>query len=361
MKQLIFIKKRIHFKSLNMTYIIGEIGQNHNGSVDIAKLIVDAVARPVVEDLFQMELKRMDAVKLTKRDLGQELSASQMSAAYVNSNSFGATYGEHRAKLELNDEQHYEVYKYAKDYGIDFVETLCAVGCLSMLKLFSPDKLKVASRDLTNLPLLSALAETKIPIILSTGMAGKKELDDAIGVISKYHNAISILHCVSEYPTKPQNVNLNTIKYLQKNYSNYCIGFSDHTIGISTPLAAVAMGAEIIEKHITLDRRMKGTDQKGSLGSEGIFRMVRDIRLLEMSFGKEEIFIEPSVQSARIKLERSIATNKNLPSGHVIAADDIHMLSPGDGFKWAEKDLVIGRTLLEPINENEIIYLKQLK
>lgn len=339
-----------------MTYIIGEIGQNHNGSVDIAKLIVDAVARPVTEELFGYDLKRMDAVKLTKRDLKQELSASQMAAPYLNANSFGATYGEHREKLELNDEQHFEIYKYAKSFGLDFVETLCATGCLSMLRLFTPDKLKVASRDLTNLPLLSALAETKIPIILSTGMAGKKELDDAITVVSAYHNNISILHCVSEYPTKPTSVNLNTIKYLQKNYGQYTIGFSDHTIGISTPLAAVAMGAEIIEKHITLDRRMKGTDQKGSLGADGIYRMVRDIRVLEMSFGKEEIFIEPSVMSARVKLERSIATNKNLKKGDIISENDIHMLSPGDGFKWSKKDELIGKVLKVDIAENEIIY-----
>ena len=339
-----------------MTYIIGEIGQNHNGSVDIAKLIVDAVARPVTEELFGYDLKRMDAVKLTKRDLKQELSASQMAAPYLNENSFGATYGEHREKLELNDEQHFEIYKYAKSFGLDFVETLCASGCLSMLKLFIPDKLKVASRDLTNLPLLVALAETKIPIILSTGMAGKKELDEAISAVGHYHTNISILHCVSEYPTKPTNVNLNTIKYLQKNYGQYTIGFSDHTIGISTPLAAVAMGAEIIEKHITLDRRMKGTDQKGSLGADGIYRMVRDIRVLEMSFGKEEIFIEPSVMASRVKLERSIATNKNLKKGKIISENDIHMLSPGDGFKWSEKDKLVGKTLKEDIAENEIIY-----
>lgn len=343
-----------------MTYIIGEIGQNHNGSVDVAKLIVDAVARPVKEELFGYELKRMDAVKLTKRDLKQELSASQMAAPYNNPNSFGATYGEHREKLELSDEQHFEIYKYAKSFGLDFVETLCATGCLSMLRYFMPDKLKVASRDLTNLPLLSALAETKIPIILSTGMAGKKELDDAIEVISKYHHNISILHCVSEYPTKPENVNLNTIRYLQKNYGQYVIGFSDHTIGIATPLAAVAMGAQIIEKHITLDRRMKGTDQKGSLGPDGIFRMVRDIRVFEMSLGKEEIFIEPSVMSSRIKLERSIATNKNLKKGHVITENDIHMLSPGDGFRWAEKHKVIGKTLLNDLSFNEIIYQKMI-
>jgi sialic acid synthase len=341
-------------------YIIGEIGQNHNGSVDIAKLIVDIAARKVKDDLFGLDLKPMDAVKLTKRDLKEELSASQMAAPYNSPHSFGKTYGEHRAFLELSDEQHFEIYKHAKSLGLEFVETLCAIGCLSLLKLFRPDKLKVASRDLTNLPLLNALAETKIPIILSTGMAGKKELDDALEIITKHHSNISILHCVSQYPTHPQNTNLKSITYLLKNYSQYVIGYSDHTIGISAPVAAVAIGAKIIEKHITLDRKMKGTDQAGSLGIDGIYRMVRDIRILEMSLGKEEIFIDPSVQSAKIKLERSIAANKDLPVGHVITENDLHLLSPGDGFKWIEKDKVIGATVKVVIKKDEIIYKDQL-
>lgn len=337
-------------------YIIGEIGQNHNGSVDLAKLLIEMVARPIDEQLFGLSLKPMNAVKLTKRDLNEELSASQMKREYNTPHSFGKTYGEHRAFLELSDEEHFECFRHAKAFGFDFVETLCAVGCLSILKLFTPDKLKVASRDLTNLPLLIALAETKIPIILSTGMAGKKELDDALDIITKYHNEISILHCVSEYPTQPQNVNLRTINYLKNNYPQYKIGFSDHTIGISTPVAAVAMGAEIIEKHITLDRRMKGTDQAGSLGPDGLNRMVRDIRVLEMSFGKEDLFIEPSVASAKIKLERSIATKRKMIAGEIISESDIHLLSPGDGFKWSEKDKVLGRKLLSDIEKDEIIY-----
>ena len=337
-------------------YIIGEIGQNHNGSVDLAKLLTEISARPIQEDLFGLKLKPMDAVKLTKRDLKQELSASQMSAPYTSTHSFGATYGEHREVLELNDEEHFEVYKHAKSFGLDFVETLCATGCLTMLKLFTPDKLKVASRDLTNLPLLSALAETKIPIIVSTGMAGKKELDDAIDVISKFHSDISILHCVSQYPTRPENVNLKTISYLQKNYSQFTIGYSDHTIGISTPVAAVAMGAKIIEKHITLDRKMKGTDQAGSLGIDGINRMVRDIRVMEMSLGKEEIYIEPSVEQAKVKLERSIATKRSMKAGDIITEADIHLLSPGDGFKWVQKIEVIGKKLNKDIAADEIIY-----
>lgn len=344
-----------------MTYIIGEIGQNHNGSVDIAKLIIDVVSRPVVDKLFGKKLKGMDAVKLTKRDLTQELSASQMAKPYDTPHSFGKTYGEHREFLELSDEEHLEIYNYAKSYGLDFVETLCAVGCLSLLKLFTPDKLKVASRDLTNLPLLNAMAETKIPIILSTGMGGAKEIDNALEVITKHHSDIGILHCVSEYPTRYENVNLNTIKYLQNNYSDFVIGYSDHTIGIATPIAAVAMGSKIIEKHITLDRLMKGTDQAGSLAVEGIERMVRDIRNLELSMGTEDIFIADSVQSARVKLERSIATLKDLKKGHIISESDLHLLSPGDGLKWDERNQLIGQVLSQDVQANEIIYADFIK
>jgi sialic acid synthase SpsE len=176
---------------MKTTYIIGEIGQNHNGSVDIAKKIIDIITGPVVDKLFGESLQPVNAVKLTKRDLGEELSASQMMKPYDSPNSFGKTYGEHRAYLELSDEQHYEIYKYAKGKGLDFVETLCARKCLSIFSLFKPDRLKVASRDLTNIPLIEALAETKIPMILSTGMGGKKELDDALGVITRYHNNVS--------------------------------------------------------------------------------------------------------------------------------------------------------------------------
>lgn len=344
-----------------MTYIIGEIGQNHNGSVDIAKLLIELIAKPVRDDLFDLELKNMDAVKLTKRNLKEELTNSQMAAPYNSPHSFGKTYGEHREVLELSDEEHFEVYKSATEAGLDFVETICSIGAMSLLKLFQPKYLKVASRDLTNLPLLNALAETKIPMILSTGMGGKMELDDAIGIITRHHNALSILHCVSEYPTHPDNANLNTIDYLKENYGQFVIGYSDHTIGISAAVAAVAKGAEIVEKHITINRDMKGTDQRGSLGPEGTRRMVRDIRLLERYLGKHDIFTSPSVTGARTKLERSIATNKNLEKGHVILEEDIHLLSPGDGFKWAEKGTVVGRKLNANVSENELIYPKHLE
>ena len=342
------------------TYIIGEIGQNHNGSVDIAKLITELVSRPVREELFGIDLKPINAVKLTKRDLNEELTTTQMNRIYDTPNSFGRTYGEHRAALELSDEEHFEVYKYAKSLGLEFVETLCAKGCLSLLKLFTPDYLKVASRDLTNLPLLAAMAETKLPIIISTGMAGKKELDDALGVITRFHSDISILHCVSQYPTEPNNLNLNTILYLKEHYPQYHIGFSDHTIGLSAPVVAVGMGAEIVEKHITIDRRMKGTDQAGSLGPDGVNRMVRDIRICEKWLGTKDIYIDESVAASKIKLERSIATLHDMKKGEMITEKDLHMLSPGDGFKWSQLSEVVGKTLLVDIPKNEVIYPNQI-
>jgi 3-deoxy-D-glycero-D-galacto-nononate 9-phosphate synthase len=343
------------------TYIIGELGQNHNGSVDIAKLLVDLVSRPVKEELFNIELMPMDAVKMTKRDLNEELSASQMNQIYDSPHSFGRTYGEHRAFLELTEQQHFEVYKHAKAKGLEFVETICAKGALKVLDLFRPDRLKVASRDLTNLPLLEAMAEIKIPIILSTGMAGKKELDQALEIITKYHSDISILHCTSEYPLHPDNVNLNSITCLKEKYPRYKIGYSDHTVGISAPVAAVAMGAEIIEKHITIDRRMKGTDQAGSLGPDGVNRMIRDIRITEISMGVKDIFISQSVSSSKNKLERSIAVKRKIKKGEMIKEEDLHLLSPGDGFKWADKNQVLNKRALIDITENEIIYPKMIK
>lgn len=348
-------------KETEHTYIIGEIGQNHNGSVDIAKLIVDLVARPVRDEASNLDLLPMDAVKLTKRDLKEELAAEQMNRPYDSPHSFGRTYGEHRAFLELSDDEHLEVYRHAKKLGLDFVETLCSPGCMSLLKLFTPDRLKVASRDLTNLPLLEAMAETRIPIILSTGMAGKKELDDALKVITRHHSDIAILHCVSQYPTRPDNLNLRTISYLLRHYPQYTIGFSDHTIGIAAPAVAVGMGAKIIEKHITIDRHMKGTDQQGSLGPDGVNRMVRDIRVAERWLGRDDLYIDPAVESAKIKLERSIATRRELPEGHIITDEDIHLLSPGDGFKWSRKDEVIGKRLSKTLAADEIIYPSALE
>src|SRR5690606_3633818 len=163
------------------------------------------------------------------------------------------------------------------------------------------------------------------------------------------------------YPTHPDHLNLKTINYLKKHYPTYKIGFSDHTIGISAPVVAVGMGAEIIEKHVTIDRNMKGTDQAGSLGPEGVLRMVRDIRIAEKWMGREEFFIDPSVEAARIKLERSIASKRKLEVGDIIKESDIHLLSPGDGVKWVDRESILDAIVLTAIPKNEIIYPQHVK
>lgn len=346
---------------MKKTYVIGEIGQNHNGSVELAKQIIDAADTTIMGHNLGYDPIPVDAVKLTKRDLNQELTASEMNRPYDSPNSFGKTYGEHRAFLELDDEEHFELYQYAKAKGLEFVETLCAPGCLSLLKLFMPDRLKVASRDLTNLPLLEAMAETKVPIILSTGMGGPQELDQALETITAYHEKITILHCLSQYPAEHENINLNTIPYLKKRYSDFTIGYSDHSIGIMVPVVAVALGADVIEKHITLDRSLKGTDQEGSLAPEGIFRMMRDIRAIEQSLGKEDMFISPVIKESKEKLERSVAVNKYIAEGQVINEEDLHLLSPGTGFRWAERHKVIGKKAIQEISKNELIYEDKIK
>jgi len=166
---------------------------------------------------------------------------------------------------------------------------------------------------------------------------------------------------LSQYPSEYQNINLLSIQYLKEQYPQYTIGYSDHSIGILMPAVSVGMGAEIIEKHITLDRTMKGTDHRGSLEPEGIWRMVRDIRNTEYAIGEKEIFVSDKVLTTRIKLERSIATVRAIAEGETIAETDLHLLSPGDGLKWIEKDKVVGMKALVAIPANEIIYPEMIK
>lgn len=343
------------------TYIVAEIGQNHNGSMDLAKKLIDVASMPILDHFNQQELPPLNAVKFTKRDLDEELAADQMADPYDSPHSFGKTYGEHRKALELSDEQHKELYRYAKDKNVDFVETLCSPSCVDMLRLFKPDRLKVASRDLTNLPLLERMAETEIPIILSTGMSGPEELDQALETITKYHSDISILHCLSQYPAEYKHINLNTIGYLKDRYPDYTIGYSDHSIGIMIPVAAVALGAEVIEKHITLDRNMKGSDHSGSLEPDGLWRMVRDIRNLEKALGQKEMQRSSASRTASKKLERSIAATKHIPEGEIITQEHLFLLSPGDGYRWADREQVIGKKAKQDIRPSEIIYPEMIE
>jgi len=348
-------------KSIDETYIIAEIGQNHNGDINIAKKIVDQLDRYPYDEITGDRFNKVNAIKLTKRDLTEELSKEGMNRPYIGPNSFGSTYGEHREFLELSYEEHVELGRYIKSKGFEFVETLCSAKCLRLLDMIKVDKIKIASRDLTNIPLINALSERSEPIILSTGMADEIDLQNALDIFScKNKTNISILHCLSQYPAEYSNLNLNTIKYLQNKYPEHLIGYSDHSLGSHIPVAAKAMGSKIIEKHVTLDTKMKGTDHPGSADIETFIQMIHDIRAVEFSLGDEKIECNPSVTSSKNKLERSLAFNKSLNEGDIIREQDLHMISPGDGYKWGDRNLFVGNKLKLNVEYNTLLNEKYI-
>jgi sialic acid synthase len=334
-------------------YIIAEAGQNHQGSMYFAGRLIERAAMPIFYD--SKPVQGVDAIKFTKRDLSAEMTASKAAELYTGPHSFGRTYGEHRTALELTAEQHGELCAYARACGLDFIDTMCAIGALEVLNYCTPDYLKVASRDLDNLPLLRAIGETKLPVIISTGMSDEVDLCEAMNVLTGYHDNITILHCVSAYPTPYPDVNLQTIPWLMHRFPQYRIGFSDHTTGILAAPLAVISGAKVIEKHITIDRSMKGSDHQGSLGSEGLNRCVRDIRNAEAAMGWYGMKVEQSTEQFAAKLRRSIATKVHLNIGDVIGQDDVHLLSPGTGLRWRDRDKVIGKRAKRDIPANELV------
>lgn len=343
-------------RSNKETYIIAEIGQNHNGDINIAKKLIDHIDKYSYDEITGNRFNKASAIKLTKRDLTEELSVEQMRRPYEGPNSFGKTYGEHREFLELSYEEHVELGEYIRSKGFEYVQTFCSVKTLRLLDMTIVDKIKVASRDLTNTPLIEAIADRKEDVILSIGMADKNDLETALNIFkSKNKSNISILHCLSQYPAEYSNLNLNTIKFLQEKYPEYKIGYSDHSLGTHIPVAATALGASIIEKHVTLDTNMKGSDHKGSADMITFHQMVHDIRALEFSLGEKDLQRQEAVNTTREKLERSLAFNKELKPGDIIKEEYLCMLSPGGGYKWEERDKVIGQTITKSIEANTIV------
>lgn len=343
-------------KSKQETYIIAEIGQNHNGDINIAKKLIDQLDNFTYDEITGDRFNKCNAIKLTKRDLDEELSKEGMNKPYVGPNSFGSTYGEHREFLELTYEQHVELGNYIKAKGFEFVQTLCSVNTLKLLDMVKVDKIKIASRDLTNIPLIEAIAERPEDVILSTGMADENDLKEVMGIFEKQGKTnISILHCLSQYPSEYSKLNLASINWLEENYSNYTIGYSDHSLGTHIPVAAVARGAKVIEKHVTLDTAMKGTDHKGSADMNTFHKMVHDIRSLEFAVGVWKMDRDSTVGEARLKLERSLAYKRDIKSGEIIEEEDLHMISPGNGLKWKDRVKVVGSIVTEDKRKNTLV------
>ena len=325
-------------------YIVAEIGQNHQGSVAIAKELIAMAADPRPSHLMDVPEYGCDAVKFTLRDLDHEGTRAMMGAPYEGPNSFGATYREHREALEFTWEEIAELEQHARNHALDFVLTLCHPNCLGVLDTASPDHLKIASRDLTNTPLVEAVSreckETGIGLMISTGMADLTDLYHA-HIYAKKVPDLTIMHCLSQYPAEFGELNLRTIAWLRQQFSER-IGYSDHSQGIAAPVAAVALGATVIEKHITLSRTMKGSDHAGSLERDGLWRMCRDITHIDAALGEHGFRRSPACEDARRKLERSVCTARAMLGGEVIEEEHLEPLSPGTGLPWHLRDNIVG-------------------
>lgn len=321
-------------------FVIAEIGQNHNGDVNLAKKMIDMAVRCGA-----------DAVKFQKRDIDSELSKEAFDKVYDNTNSFGHTYGEHRKFLELNEKQHTELKEYAVARGITYFCTPCDIPSLEMMERIGCPFYKIASRDLTNIPLLQAVGKIGKPVIISTGMATHTDIQDAIEALNLLKNQMIIMQCTSEYPTKFENVNLRGIKTLGDKYG-YVTGLSDHTSGIIISSVATVLGAHIIEKHVTLDRTMKGTDQPGSLEESGLKKLIDYIRAIELALGDGVIDFNPAVEAAKNKLARSLTSKVKINKGEVLSEDKLCLKSPGTGLLWREKDNILGKTATRTIEKD---------
>jgi sialic acid synthase SpsE len=323
--------------------IVAEIGQNHNGEIGIAKKLIDMAA-----------LCGANAVKFQKRDVDGELSIELRDKPYENENSFGATYGEHRRFLELSWQQHQELHRYAREKGVLYLCTVCDAVSLEQMAPLDLPAYKVASRDITNEPLLVELSRLRRPLVLSTGMAEIGDVDKAVEIVSRVHDQIVILQCTSEYPCPPEHINLLALRRYRQRYGAL-VGLSDHSAGIIPGVAAATLGACYLEKHITLSRAMRGTDHAGSLEMEGLRRQVSYIRQVETAMGDGDVAFKPWMNTARAKLAKSLSCRRDLAPGDRLREDDLELRCPGTGISWARREQIVGKQALRSIPKQTIL------
>ena len=335
-----------------MTYIVAELGGTHNGSLATAKRLIDAVAGPVTDHHTGEELPGVDAVKFTARDLSHEYTVAMRDSLYEGPHSYGRTYGEHREALELDRYQLEELRRVAEAKGLEMGLTMCHPNCFNEYDA-TPEWYKVASRDLSNGPLLERLSEESIPIVVSTGMATWQDLSTALDILK--HNEVVLLHCLSQYPAQYNQLNMSRIKRLQR--LGYRVGYSSHTADDWMAVTAVGMGCEWVELHVTLSRQMRGTDHAASLEPDGLRRLVGRIRHLEQSLGSQEDTSErrDAYRAAQQKLGRSICTSRDIMAGEVLDADCTELLSPGTGFSWHQRAEVYGKVAAVDITEQTLL------
>ena len=316
--------------------IIAEAGVNHNGDIQVAKKLIDAAVDAGV-DYVKFQTFKADSL----------VSKSAKKAEYqvVNINDGDDSQYAMLKNLELSHENHLELMSYCAERKIQFFSTAFDVEGVNYLNNLGLSFFKIPSGEITNYPYLKAIALCGKPVVMSTGMCSEIEIKHAFDVLIKFglkKESISILHCNTEYPTPMKDVNLKAMLAIQKTFGVQ-VGYSDHTLGIEVPIAAVALGATIIEKHFTLDRTLPGPDHVASLEPNELKNMVQAIRNIEFAIGGDGIKKASESEFKNIAIARkSIHINKDLASGHILTEDDIISLRPGDGISSMEWENCIG-------------------
>ncbi|WP_299231509.1 N-acetylneuraminate synthase [uncultured Bacteroides sp.] len=330
--------------------IIAEAGVNHNGSLEIAKRLVDEASSAGVDII---KFQTFKAEKLVSK------AAKQAEYQKKNIGKGEETQYAMLKKLELSNKQHEELIAYCNLKNIRFFSTAFDMDSIDYLHSLNLGLWKIPSGEITNYPYLKKIASYKEPVILSTGMCELSDIENAIYVlvangVSK--DKITVLHCNTEYPTPMKDVNLKAMFEIKEKFG-VKIGYSDHTEGIEVPIAAVALGATVIEKHFTLDKNMEGPDHKASLEPNELKAMVKSIRNIEQALGSGHKTVSESERKNIEIARKSIVAAKDIKEGEIFTEDNITVKRPGNGISPMEWENVIGKAAKRDFQEEELIEL----
>ena len=331
------------------TIIIAEAGVNHNGSLERALSLVDCAAEAGVDFVKFQTFKAENIVNKEAQKADYQIK---------NTTSKAQTQFEMLKKLEMGNEWYPVLMKRCEEKGVRFLSTGFDTESIDFLDAIEVPFYKIPSGEITNKSYLRHIARKGKEIILSTGMAHLQEVKDAIEVIEKEgvdRNQITVLHCNTEYPTPMEDVNLLAMKHIAQELG-VKVGYSDHTLGIEVPIAAVALGACVIEKHFTLDRNLPGPDHAASLEPEELKAMVSAIRNIEKAIGGTGVK-EPSKSEKKNKVvaRKSLHAARSLQRGCVIKQEDLIALRPGTGISPMEIDRIIGRVLVHDVEKQTLL------
>ncbi len=328
--------------------VIAEGGVNHNGSLALAKRLVDA-ASDAGADIIKFQTFKADRL-VTKK-------AKQAEYQKRNLNDSEDSQYEMLKKLELSEAAHRELITYCNGKGIRFWSTAFDQESIEYLKSLELGLWKIPSGEITNYPYLKKIASFNEPVIMSTGMCGMTDISNAINALTKNgldREKITLLHCNTEYPTPMGDVNLRAMVTMHESFG-LKTGYSDHTEGIEVPVAAVALGAEVIEKHLTLDRGMAGPDHKASLEPEEFKAMVSAIRNIEKALGNRTKAVTDSERRNIDIARKSIVASRPIEKGERLTADNLTVKRPGNGISPMRWEEIIGSTAIRDFKEDELI------